>query len=81
VLEDLKRRERMALSANILIGIGSAVALASAATFIFGWKHFTIRPQAKPPAANHDEQAATMQKQDIGCVSETVSWGVGGVQW
>jgi hypothetical protein len=44
-VDDLRRRESMALSANVLIGVGSAVALASAAVFVFGWDRFTVRPE------------------------------------
>ena len=45
VLDDWDRRKKMALSANVLIGAASAVALTSAAVFIFGWKRFTVNPE------------------------------------
>lgn len=45
VLDDWDRRKKMALSANALIGAASAVALTSAAVFLFGWKRFTVNPE------------------------------------
>jgi len=42
LLEDLDRRRRLALVANVMIGVGAAAALTSAALFIFARKGFYV---------------------------------------